>query len=120
MNHVQLETELLRAARTLTKQIEEYRSHGEEYAAAKRDYSIKLAKKLLELTDAGKPATLSDQLAKGDEDVAEARQRKDVAFALWRAAAEHIHVLQTQVDIARSLFAWEREERFENPLPGGE
>ena len=120
MNHVQLETELLKAAKMLTKQIDEYRAHGQEFAATKREYAIALSKKLLELADAGRPATLSDQLAKGDEGVADARQRKDVAFVLWRAVAEHIHVLQTQVDIARSLLVWEREERFENPIPGGE
>lgn len=120
MNHVELETQMLTAARMLNQQISDYRKLGTDYAERKRDYAIKLSKKLLELSQAGKPATLSDQLAKGDLDVANARLEKDVAYSLWRAAGIHIGILQSQVDICRTLFAWEREERFENPVPGGE
>lgn len=120
MNHQELETEMLKAARTLTQQIDRYRAEGENYAVAKHDYSVALSKKLLTLRDEGQSVSLAESLAKGDERVAEYREQKDVAYARWRAAGAHIGVLQSQVDICRTLFAWERQERFENPIPGGE
>ena len=79
-----------------------FRTRGEESAMAERDYRIALSKKILILRDAKIPVTIIGDLARGDEQVAELKFKRDVAEALFESVKQAIFTLRLQLKIARS------------------
>lgn len=69
----------------------EFRIHGELYAEAERDYRIALAKKILKLKEEGFAATLTNDLAKGDEGVANLKMARDIESTLMHSAQNAIY-----------------------------
>lgn len=75
------------------------RKTGTEYAEAERDYKILLRQEALKLRDAGTAIGLIDKTVYGIREVAEARMRRDIAEATYRANQESINVLKLQIRI---------------------
>ena len=85
-----------------------FRTRGEESAMAERDYRIALSKKILILRDAKIPVTIIGDLARGDEQVAELKFKRDVAEALFESVKQAIFTLRLQLKIARQEVAEDR------------
>lgn len=84
------------AAREQERLEEEVRDAYREHARAERSYNVALARRIWELKREGIAITACERLAKGDETIADLRERRDMAegsketakLAAWRANAD--------------------------------
>lgn len=91
----------------LNTSIKMLRKTGTEFAEAERDYKILLSQESLRLKDSGMAVTLIDKAVYGIKKVAEARFRRDVAEATYKANQESINVLKLQIRILDNQIARE-------------
>ena len=68
-----------------------YKDHSQQYAEFERDYRVALAKKILKLKAEGFAAGLTNDLAKGDENVAELKMKRDIEQGLMQSAQSAIY-----------------------------
>ena len=83
----------------LNTSIKMLRKTGTEYAEAERDYKILLRQEALKLRDEGMPVTLVDKVVYGVKAVADAKFKRDVADATYKANMESINTLKLQIRI---------------------
>ncbi|WP_461614355.1 hypothetical protein [Clostridium sp. Marseille-QA1073] len=81
-----------------------------EKAKTKKEYYIELNKKILELKADKYPATLIQDLAKGDSKVAELRLNKDIAESSYYVAIDALNNLRLEIETLRSMLTWLRTE----------
>ena len=91
----------------LNTSIKMLRKTGAEYAEAERDYKVLLSQESLRLKDSGMAVTLIDKVVYGVRKVADARFRRDVAEATYKANQESINVLKLQIRIIDNQIARE-------------
>ena len=88
---------------SLMKQLETsirmLRKTGTDYATAERDYKILLRQECLKLRDSGTAIGMIDKTCYGIPSVAEARFKRDVAEATYKANLEAINSLKLQIRI---------------------
>lgn len=73
------------------------RTNGTAYAEAERDYKILLRGECLKLRDSGMAIGLIDKTCYGIPSVAEARFKRDVAEAVYKANQEAIQSIKLQM-----------------------
>jgi hypothetical protein len=83
----------------LDKSVKELRNSGTAYAQAEKDYKILLRQECLKLRDEGVAIGLIDKTCYGIPSVAEARFKRDVAEAVYKANLEAINSLKLQIRI---------------------
>ena len=88
MNELQAKTNQLRQA------IKELRVNATEYAQAEKDYKMLLRQECLKLRDEGMAIGMIDKTCYGIPSVAEARFKRDVAEAVYKANQEAINGLK--------------------------
>lgn len=76
------------------------------YAEAERAYRVSLAKRITELRASGQAATLAADLARGDEQVASLRYRRDVAEGVVEAAKQSGWRLQANRRDGHEFIRW--------------
>lgn len=86
----------------LTSALSEYKKRGQDYAKAYRDYRIKVAQKLLELKAEGMPVTISYDIARGNEEVAKAKEQEIITECLYKSCQEAINVYKLKIKILQS------------------
>ena len=86
----------------LTSALSEYKKRGQDYAKAYRDYRVKVAQKLLELKAEGMPVTISYDIARGDEEVANAKEQEIITECLYKSCQEAINVYKLKIKILQS------------------
>ena len=89
--------ELRQKSEQLQASVKTLRRSGTEYAQAERDYKVLLRQECLKLRDAGTPIGLIDKTCYGIPTVAEARFKRDIAEAVYKANAEAINSLKLQL-----------------------
>lgn len=94
--------ELAQKTKQLEASIKELRVSGTAYAQAERDYKVLLRKECLELRDEGMAIGMIDKTCYGIPSVAEARFKRDVAEAVYRANMEAINSLKLQMRLISS------------------
>lgn len=77
--------------------VKELRTSGTNYAKAERDYKILLRQECLKLRDEGMAIGMIDKTCYGIPSVAEARFRRDVAEAIYKANQEAINSIKLQM-----------------------
>lgn len=92
-----LEIELAQKKKQLDASILELRQSGTAYAQAERDYKVLLRQECLKLRDEGMAIGMIDKTCYGIPSVAEARFKRDVAEAVYRANQEAINSLKLQI-----------------------
>ena len=92
-----LDLELMTKRKQLDASVLELRQNGTEYAKAERDYKVLLRQECLKLRDEGMAIGMIDKTCYGIPSVAEARFRRDVAEAVYRANMEAINSLRLQI-----------------------
>ena len=97
-----LDIELMQKTKQLEASIKELRVSGTAYAQAERDYKVLLRKECLELRDEGMAIGMIDKTCYGIPSVAEARFKRDVAEAVYRANMEAINSLKLQMRLISS------------------
>ena len=86
----------------LTSALSEYKKRGQDYAKAYRDYRVKVAQKLLQLKADGMPVTISYDIARGDEEVAKAKEQEIITECLYKSCQEAINVYKLKIKILQS------------------
>ena len=97
-----LVNELQVKIRELEASIRTLRASGTNYAQAERDYKVLLRQECLKLRDSGMPIGMIDKTCYGIPSVAEARFKRDVAEAVYKANQEVINSTKLQIKIIES------------------
>ena len=92
-NELQLKT------KELDVSIKSLRQSGTNYAQAERDYKVLLRQECLKLRDDGLAIGMIDKTCYGIPSVAEARFKRDVAEAIYKANLEAINSIKLQMRI---------------------
>lgn len=79
---------------------------GLEKAKTEKEYRIRQAQEILKLRAEGNKVTIIQDLAKGNEEVAELRLRRDVAESSYFVALEAMNNLRLEVEILRTKISW--------------
>ena len=89
----------------LTLALTEYKKRGQDYAEAYKNYRILLSQELLKLKAEGMPVTICGDLARGKEEVANAKEQEIITECLYKSCQEailtyklQIKILQNQID----------------------
>ena len=94
-------TELIQDKNTLTAQlnasVRALRKNAEVYAKAERDYKVLLRTECLKLRDDGMAIGMIDKVCYGIPSVAEARFKRDIAEAVYKANQEAINSTKLQL-----------------------
>lgn len=89
--------ELQQKINELNKSIKQLRKSGTDYAQAERDYKILLRSECLKLRDSGMAIGMIDKTCYGIPAVADARFKRDVAEAVYKANLEAINSIKLQM-----------------------
>lgn len=89
--------ELQVKTKDLEKSIKQLRISGTNYAQAEKDYKVLLRTECLKLRDEGMAIGMIDKTCFGIPSVAEARFKRDVAEAVYKANLEAINSIKLQM-----------------------
>ena len=92
-----LYNELQTKTQQLDMSIKQLRKNGTEYAQAEKDYKVLLRQECLKLRDDGMAIGMIDKTCYGIPSVAEARFKRDVAEAVYKANLEAINSIKLQL-----------------------
>lgn len=106
---MELEQELVQKTKQLKISIKELRNSGTNYAQAEKEYKILLRQECLKLRDEGMAIGMIDKTCYGIPSVAEARFRRDVAEAVYKANLESINSLKLQMRLIENQIGREYE-----------
>ena len=102
-----LYNELMQKTKQLEISIKELRNSGTKYAEAERDYKVLLRQECLKLRDEGMAIGMIDKTCYGIQSVADARFKRDVAEAVYRANLESINSLKLQMRLIENQISRE-------------
>lgn len=97
-----LYNELQSKTQQLDMSIKQLRKSGTDYAQAERDYKILLRQECLKLRDEGMAIGMIDKTCYGIPSVAEARFKRDIAEAVYKANLEAINSIKLQMRLLES------------------
>lgn len=83
----------------LTSALGEYKVRGKEYAKAYKNYRVLLSKELLKLKAEGMPVTIAYDIARGTENVANAKEQEIITECLYKSCQEAINTYKLQIKI---------------------
>lgn len=87
--------------------LKEIGKRGREYADAERAYRTELATEILGFRAEGMPVTITPDLARGKENVADLRLDRDCKEAMYKAALESVNVYKLQLKILENQYSRE-------------
>ena len=99
---IMIEIENLR--KELNGSIQEYIKKGIDYATAYRDYRVELAKELLYQKEIKTPATTAYDIARGKENVANAKFKEISTEAYYKAELEKINSIKLQLRMLETQY----------------
>ena len=99
---MELYTELQQKTRELETSIKLLRKNGTAYAEAEKEYKMLLRLECLKLRDDGMAVGMIDKTCFGVPSVAEARFKRDVAEATYKANQEAINSIKLQLRLIES------------------
>lgn len=88
-----------KAIKTMQSALELLPKRSKEYAEAEKNYRVELRKEMLFLRNDGYPATLVSDLARGKKEIAELKEKRDIAESLMKSANEAINVYKIEVKL---------------------
>ena len=83
----------------LTSALCEYKKSGLEYARAYSNYRKLVAQELLRLKAEGMPVTIAYDIARGKEEVAQAKEQEIITECLYKSCQEAINTYKLQIKI---------------------
>lgn len=103
--------EMTRLRKELNNIIEELKKAGYDKAKAEYTYRVNLAKELLIQRDKGLPATLTNDVARGNEIIAKYKLDRDLKEILYEATLEKLRAIKIELGIVeRQIEAIRRGE----------
>ena len=83
----------------LTTALAEYKKRGTDYAKAYKKYRVLLSQELLKLKAEGMPVTIAYDIARGTEQVANAKEQEIITECLYKSCQEAINTYKLQIKI---------------------
>lgn len=83
----------------LENSIRHLRSNGTDYARAEKAYKIKLRQKVLEMKSKDMAVGIINLTIYGDPEVAELREKRDIAEAVYKANLEAINAVKLEIRV---------------------
>lgn len=102
-----LMNDLQKYSTELDMSVKRLRRNGEALAQAEKDYKVLLRQEVLKLRDEGMAVGIIDKTIYGVSSVAEARFKRDVAEAMYKANQEHINTTKLHLRIIESQISRE-------------
>lgn len=102
-----LYSELEVKVKQLEASLKQLRHTGTAYAQAERDYKVLLRQECLKLRDDGMAIGMIDKTCYGIPSVAEARFKRDVAEAVYKANQEAINSIKLQLRLLEAQISRE-------------
>lgn len=90
---------------TLMEELETCRTSGCQYAANEAEYRKALRLAILEERGKGTPATVTSDLCRGREDIAELKRLRDCSEAIYKASQEAINVYKLRIRMVDAQIA---------------
>lgn len=97
-----LYTSLNNLLEQLQTSVKSLRTTATEYAEAYRNYRVLLAKELVRLKDSGMAITLASDVARGNEEIANAKMVEIKKEAIYKANMESINAIKLQIKIVEN------------------
>ena len=104
--------ELQAKTKDLEISIKSLRQTGTNYAQAEKDYKVLLRQECLRLRDEGMAIGMIDKTCYGIPSVAEARFKRDVAEAVYKANQEAINSIKLQMRLIENQL----NREYNNPI----
>lgn len=101
--------ELNNKIQQLEVSIKSLRTNGTAYAEAEKEYKVLLRQECLKLRDEGMAIGMIDKTCYGIPSVAEARYKRDVAEAVYKANQEAINSIKLQMRLLENQISREYE-----------
>ena len=86
----------------LTAALGEFKTRGKEYAKAYKNYRMLLSQELLKLKAEGMPVTIAYDIARGTEQVANAKEQEIITECLYKSCQEAIQTYKLQIKILQA------------------
>lgn len=86
----------------LQTSVKSLRTTATEYAEAYKNYRVLLAKELVRLKDSGMAITLASDVARGNEEIANAKMVEIKKEAIYKANMESINAIKLQIKIVEN------------------
>lgn len=83
----------------LTSALGEFKTRGRDYAKAYKNYRVLLSQELLKLKAEGMPVTIAYDIARGTEQVANAKEQEIITECLYKSCQEAINTYKLQIKI---------------------
>lgn len=83
----------------LTSALKEFKKRGQDYAKAYSNYRKLVAQELLRLKAEGMPVTIAYDIARGKEEVAQAKEQEIITECLYKSCQEAIQTYKLQIKI---------------------
>lgn len=77
----------------------EYKKRGQDYAKAYKSYRVQVAQELLRLKAEGMPVTIAYDIARGKEEVANAKEQEIICECLYKSCQEAINSYKLQIKV---------------------
>lgn len=97
-----LYTSLNNLLEQLQTSVKSLRTTAIEYAEAYKNYRVLLAKELVRLKDSGMAITLASDVARGNEEIANAKMVEIKKEAIYKANMESINAIKLQIKIVEN------------------
>ena len=97
-----LYTSLNNLLEQLQTSVKSLRTTATEYAEAYKNYRVLLAKELVRLKDSGMAITLASDVARGNEEIANAKMIEIKKEAIYKANMESINAIKLQIKIVEN------------------
>ncbi|MGL4108347.1 hypothetical protein [Clostridium sp. LP20] len=110
MNPQQILEQLNRCIQALGRGNVQLKTLGLEKAKTEKEYRVRQAQEILKLKAEGNKVTIIQDLAKGNEEVAELRLKRDIAESAYYTCISAIDNLRLEIDVLRSKLTWLRTE----------
>ena len=101
--------ELWNAGQQLKSDAKYLKELAQDKAESERKYKKALAKKIMRLKDEKYPATLINDLARGDDEVADLRYYRDLARVQYDTAKSCMRSAEVQVSAIQSILRYSAE-----------
>lgn len=94
----------------LTSALGEYKKRGCDYAKCYSNYRKLVAQELLKLKAEGMPVTIAYDIARGKEEVANAKEQEIISETLYKSCQEAINTYKLQIKILQEQINKEYQE----------
>lgn len=107
MDGIMMMNDLNDLSKSLKEAIRLLAKYGQQQAQAEMNYKIALRETCLKLRDEGMAVGMIDKVCYGEQKVADARLKRDIADAMYKTAQENINSIKLQIRILDNQIARE-------------